>query len=73
MREADQLKERVEVLRIEASPRQLQDGMHCLGQLSVHALSDDLTRVKYVADEIEAIALRDAGWAPVQAYAHGEY
>jgi len=73
VREADQLKDRIELLRIESSPRQLQEGMHVIGQLSAHAQSDDLTRVKYVVDEIRVLAQRHPGWSHVFSYAIGEY
>jgi tetratricopeptide (TPR) repeat protein len=72
-READQIKERIELLRIETSPRQLGDGTHFIGQVTAHANSDDLTRMKHSLDEIRVFARRHPSWTHVLQYAQGEY
>jgi Protein kinase domain/AAA ATPase domain len=73
VRDADRLRERVELLRIESSSRQLGDGLHFVMQLAAHAMSDDLTRLKHTIDEVRAFAERHPAWAPVTQYAAGEY
>jgi hypothetical protein len=73
VRDADRLRERVELLRLESSPRQLADGLHLLMQIVAHALSDDLTRVKHTLDEIRTFAQRHPSWNHVVQYAAGEY
>ncbi|HKP61104.1 MAG TPA: protein kinase [Polyangiales bacterium] len=73
VRDADRLRERVELLRLESSPRQLADGLHLVMQIVAHALSDDLTRVKHTLDEIRTFAHRHPSWNHVVQYASGEY
>ena len=73
IREADEIRERVEVLRIQNSPRQFLEGSHLLPTATMHAASDDLTRIKQVMDDLEPLAKRHRGWAPVRDYASGEY
>jgi hypothetical protein len=73
IREADKFKERIELLRIENMARQITDGMHIVGQVTAHANSDDLTRLKQVLDEIQPYAQRHPQWMPVLYYASGEY
>jgi hypothetical protein len=73
VREADRLRERVELLRIESSSRQLGDGVHLVMQVVAHAMSDDLTRLKHTLDEVHAFADRHPPWTPVAQYAAGEY
>jgi len=73
VRDADRLRERVELLRIESSSRQLGDGVHLVMQVVAHAMSDDLTRLKHTLDEVHAFAARHPPWAPVAQYAAGEY
>lgn len=73
VRDADRLRERVELLRIESSSRQIGDGLHLLMQLVAHAMSDDLTRLKHALDEVHAFADRHPAWHPVAQYAMGEY
>ncbi len=72
-READVLRDRIELLRIESCPRTFQDGMHLFSQTIVHALSDDLTRLKHIIDEVEAMTEWRPAWRPVLDYALGEY
>jgi hypothetical protein len=73
VREADQDKEQLELVRIQSSARQLSDGPYLLGRLTANAAADDLTRIKHTLDEIEVLAGRHTAWEPVRAYAHGEY
>jgi hypothetical protein len=72
-READQCKERVELLRIQNSPRQWFEGTHLLTQVVLNAAADDLTRIKRTIEEIEVLSERYPGWAPVHHYGLGEY
>jgi hypothetical protein len=44
-----------------------------IGQVTAHANSDDLTRMKHSLDEMRVFADRHAGWARVHEYASGEY
>jgi hypothetical protein len=73
VRDADRLRERVELLRIESSSRQLGDGLHLVMQVVAHAMSDDLTRLKHTLDEVHAFAERHPAWNPIAQYATGEY
>jgi hypothetical protein len=73
VRDADQLKEEIELLRVQTSPRRMSEGIHLVAQVCAHANSDDLTRTKHAIDEIQALASRHSGWLPVLHYALGEY
>jgi hypothetical protein len=73
VREADQDKEQLELVRIQSTARQLSDGPYLLGRLTANAAADDLTRIKHTLDEINVLAQRHAAWQPVAAYARGEY
>jgi hypothetical protein len=73
VREADRLKEEIELLRIRNSPRQWLEGAHLLGQAAANAASDDLTRIKQTVNDLEGLATRHATWVPVRDYALGEY
>jgi hypothetical protein len=73
VREADQIKEEIELMRIRNSPRQWLEGAHLFGQVAATALSDDLTRIKQTLHELEPLAARQAPWVPVRDYALGEY
>jgi hypothetical protein len=73
VRDADKFKERIDVLRIENMARQITDGMHIVGQVTAHANSDDLTRLKHVIEEIQPYAKRHPQWMPILYYASGEY
>ncbi len=72
-READQLREQVELLRIQSSARQISDGLHLPMQVVAHALSDDLTRIKHALDETRVFSQRHPAWEHVVQYASGEY
>ena len=71
--EADRLRQQVELLRIQDSPRQLFEGTHLLWQITAHALSEDLTHLRQTLDEIRVFSERHPGWMPVQHYGAGEY
>jgi hypothetical protein len=73
LHDADRCKDRVEVLRIQGSARQVFEGTHLLGQIVLNAAAEDLTRVKQSIDEIEVLARRYPNWVPVHHYALGEY
>jgi hypothetical protein len=73
VREADRLKEEIELLRIRNSPKQWLEGAHLLAQVAANAASDDLTRIKRTVLELEPLAARQAPWVPVHDYATGEY
>lgn len=73
VRDADRMRARVELLRIESSSRQLGDGLHLVMQIVAHALSDDLTRLKHTLDEVRAFAERHSCWSPIALYGAGEY
>jgi len=73
VREADELKERAELLRVQTSPRRMSEGIHLVAQVCAHAYSDDLTRMKHGLDEVRDLANRHEGWIPVLQYASGEY
>jgi hypothetical protein len=73
VREADRLKEEIELLRIRNSPRQWLEGAHLLGQAAANAACDDLTRIKQTVNDLESLAQRQVPWVPVRDYALGEY
>jgi hypothetical protein len=71
--EADQHKQRIESLRLETTARPIPDGTHLISELTVHAQSEDLARLKHVLDEVAEFAERHGGWHYVADYAAGEY
>jgi hypothetical protein len=78
VREAERYKRQIELLQIQSSSRvfgeqHLLPGRHVLSELTAHALSDDLTRVKQSTDAIEPLARVHKGWEPVLHYGRGEY
>jgi hypothetical protein len=72
-READQRKQRVESLRLETTAHPTPDGTHLISEVTVHAQSEDLARLKHAADEVALFAEQHAGWQYVAEYAAGEY
>jgi tetratricopeptide (TPR) repeat protein len=72
-READKLRQRVDLIRIQSSPKQWFEGTHLLGQIVAGAAADDLTRTKQTLEEIDVLAQRYRAWVPVRHYALGEY
>ena len=73
MHEAEQCKERIELARIQNSPRQWFEGAHLTWQIAMHAAVDDLTRAQQTADDIAGLARAYPGWVPVHEYATGEH
>jgi hypothetical protein len=73
VREAEALRDRIELLRLESCPRTFQDGIHLFPQTVVHAISDDLTRLRHIIAEIEGVTAWRPAWRPVLDYALGEY
>ena len=73
VREAERCQKQIELLKIQNSPRQWNEGGHLVGQVTAHAAAGDLMRVKQVIDTIEGLAKRYAGWVPILYYARGEY
>ncbi|HEY2736577.1 MAG TPA: hypothetical protein VGI70_21400, partial [Polyangiales bacterium] len=71
--EGDAYKQRAELRRIELSSRQLGDGTHLIAEVTAHAQTDDLTRLKQTIEEVRTYAQRHSGWQPVLTYASGEY
>jgi hypothetical protein len=71
--DADACQKRVEVLRIQNSPRQWLEGVHLFGELTAYAAIGDLTRMKQALPTVEALTQRYVGWVPVLHYARGEY
>jgi tetratricopeptide (TPR) repeat protein len=73
IREAVRIERQAELLRIQNSAQQWNEGSHLLPQIIAYALSGDLTRIKQTAEEIGKLAERYPGWVPVHHYATGEY
>jgi hypothetical protein len=71
--EADRLRREVELLRVQSSERQAFDNQHLMAELGAHALAEDLTQMKRVADAVKPFAALYPGWVPVLHYARGEY
>jgi len=55
---ADEIRERVELRRIESGARQMADGSHLLWQAVAHAYSDDVMRLNHVIDDMKMLAQR---------------
>jgi hypothetical protein len=72
-REAERIREQVELRRIESDTRQLADGTYLIWQTVAHAYSDDLTHTKQVIESLRTLAQRLPSWLPVVEYATGEY
>lgn len=72
-READLIREAVELRRIENGSRQMGDGAHLLWQILAHAYSDDLMRLKQVVEELRELAGRHPAWASVLQYGLAEH
>ncbi|MET0389442.1 MAG: serine/threonine-protein kinase [Polyangiales bacterium] len=71
--EADRLQREIELMRLRDSPRQLLEGIHLIGEATVNALSDDLTRMKRSCQSIDALARRQKPWEVVAIYARAEH
>ncbi len=71
VRSAERCKQQVELLRIQNSARQFFEGGHLMAELTAHAMSDDLVRVKQLLDSIAWMASNLEGWMPIQHYARG--
>ena len=63
---ADGCRREVERLRIQDAPYRVHEGIHLLSEVTVHALCDDLTRIKQTLREIEALAEQHRNWQPVR-------
>ncbi len=70
---AEECKKQAELLQIQHSPSQFFEGSHLLPEITAHACSDDLVRVNQVIDDIQRMAERFPGWAPILHFARGEY
>jgi hypothetical protein len=73
VRDAEQCRQRVELLRIQNGSNQWLEGVHLMGEITAHAAALDLVRVKQTLEPIESMAKRYRGWIPVLHYARGEY
>jgi hypothetical protein len=73
VRDADRVRERIELRRIESDTRQMAEGTHLIWQTLAHAYSDDLTHIKQVIETLRTLAQRLPSWTPVVDYATGEY
>ncbi len=58
---------------IESKSRRWFEGVHLLAELSAHALSDDLERLKGVLPDLRNLAELASGWRPIYDHALGEY
>jgi hypothetical protein len=71
--EAEECRQRAEVLRIQnGAPRAYRGAIEYV-QLLAYCLSDDLLGVKQVLGQIEELAMMYPGWLPTLHYAKGEY
>jgi hypothetical protein len=73
MPEADRWKRHVELLQIQTTPRQINDGTHLISEIVAYAFMEDLTRVKRTIEAVEGMANEYPGWTPVLLYATAEY
>jgi hypothetical protein len=71
--EANRLRQQVELLQIQDSPRQLWDGAHLLWQAPAYGLSEDMTHLKQTLEDVTVLSSRYPRWLPVRHYAAGEY
>jgi hypothetical protein len=71
--EANRLRQQLELVQIQDSPRQLWEGTNLLWQVTAYGLSEDMTHLKQTVDELTSLAERYRGWKPVHHYGLGEY
>jgi hypothetical protein len=71
--EAEQCKQRVELLQIQNSPTQWFEGSHLARLPAAYGLADDLWGVKQTIHGIEQLAPRFPSWVATLHYARGEY
>jgi Protein kinase domain/AAA ATPase domain len=69
---AEDHKQNADRLRVQNSGRQMYEGGHLIWEVQAHAMSADLTRMRYVVEEIAALAKRYPQWIPVLRYAAAE-
>jgi hypothetical protein len=73
VREADQVKAQLDLMRIQTGPRSLSDGPYLVGRITANAAADDLTRIKHTLGDVAVQAARHEAWLPVRDYGTGEY
>jgi hypothetical protein len=69
---AERCRKQAELLALQSSTRQMFTNLLML-ELGVHAAAWDLTGVKQIAQRIEPLAERHAGWVPFRHLAEGHY
>ncbi|HKU44878.1 MAG TPA: hypothetical protein VJR89_42255, partial [Polyangiales bacterium] len=62
---ADGCRKQMEQLRIQNGSRQFYEGAHLVWELDAHAMSDDITRLRHLLDELRPLAKQYPGWVPV--------
>jgi tetratricopeptide (TPR) repeat protein/tRNA A-37 threonylcarbamoyl transferase component Bud32 len=72
-REAEKCQEQIEMLQIQNSPAFYYRGTHLNPELRLYCLSDDLSGIKQIMEEIEKMVEGFPNWEPVLHYAKGEY
>jgi tRNA A-37 threonylcarbamoyl transferase component Bud32 len=70
---AQELKQKLELIRIQNSPPQLFEGMLQWIEALCYAVSDDMARVKQVIPRLEVMAAESPTWTPMLQYAKGQY
>jgi tetratricopeptide (TPR) repeat protein/tRNA A-37 threonylcarbamoyl transferase component Bud32 len=71
--EAEKCQEQVEMLQIQNSPGFYYRTIHLCPELRVYCLSDDLSGIKRLMEDLEKTAGEFPNWLPVLHYARGEY
>ncbi|HKP61355.1 MAG TPA: serine/threonine-protein kinase [Polyangiales bacterium] len=69
---ADGCRKQMEHLRIQNGSRQFYEGAHLVWELDAHAMSDDITGLRHLLDELLPLARRYPGWVPVARTAAAE-
>jgi len=63
----------VDRIRVQNSARHWFEGSHLLWELTAYVLSDDLTRIKHIIEELAPLQQRYPAWVPVARYATAQY
>jgi hypothetical protein len=70
---AEHRREQADRMRLQTGSRPMYGGGHLIWELQAHAISEDLTRMRHVIDEIAPLAKLYPGWQPILHYGVAEH